>query len=94
MALALLTILLVTAAIVGVLWLRERQALGGPTPVSKTASAKRRPPATDGISADIVRRVVHPDDKHLLEEGARHSLETGEPYLVDFRIVPAKGVTR
>jgi signal transduction histidine kinase len=35
-----------------------------------------------------------PDDKHLLEEGAAHSFETGEPYLVEFRIVPTEGVVR
>src|SRR5262245_3020492 len=56
------------------------------------AAMERCPDGVNGMSADIVRRVVHPDDKHLLEEGAAHSFSTGEPYLVDFRIVPAEGV--
>ena len=58
------------------------------------AAMEQCPDGVNGMSADIVRRVVHPDDKHLLENGAAHSFETGEPYLVDFRIVPAEGVVR
>ena len=58
------------------------------------AAMEECPDGVNGMSADIVRRVVHPDDKHLLEEGAAHSFKTGEPYLVDFRIVPTEGVVR
>jgi len=58
------------------------------------AAMEECPDGVHGMSADIVRRVVHPDDKHLLEEGAARSFATGEPYLVDFRIVPAEGVMR
>jgi signal transduction histidine kinase len=58
------------------------------------AAMEECPDGVNGMSADIVRRVVHPDDKHLLEEGAAHSFETGEPYLVEFRIVPTEGVVR
>ena len=58
------------------------------------AAMEECPDGVNGMSADIVRRVVHPEDKHLLEEGAAHSFKTGEPYLVEFRIVPAEGVTR
>jgi len=58
------------------------------------AAMEECPDGVNGMSADIVRRVVHPDDKHLLEQGAAHSFKTGEPYLVDFRIVPTEGVVR
>jgi two-component system, sensor histidine kinase and response regulator len=58
------------------------------------AAMEECPDGVNGMSADIVRRVVHPDDTHLLEEGAAHSFKTGEPYLVDFRIVPTEGVVR
>ena len=58
------------------------------------AAMEQCPDGVNGMSADIVRRVVHPDDKPLLEQSARHSFATGEPYLVDFRIVPEEGVTR
>ena len=58
------------------------------------AAMEECPDGVNGMSADIVRRVVHPDDKHLLEEGAAHSFKTGEPYLVDFRIQPSEGVVR
>jgi signal transduction histidine kinase/DNA-binding response OmpR family regulator len=58
------------------------------------AAMEECPDGVNGMSADIVRRVVHPDDKHLLEEGAAHSFKTGEPYLVDFRIIPTEGVVR
>ena len=58
------------------------------------AAMEECPDGVNGMSADIVRRVVHPDDKHLLEEGAAHSFKTGEPYLVEFRIVPTEGVVR
>ena len=57
------------------------------------AAMEECPDGVNGMSADIVRRVVHPDDKHLLERGAAHSLKTGEPYLVDFRIIPTSPVT-
>ena len=137
MALALLTALFGgLSAAVGVLWIRERNALAASrarvAAFEREAQAARDrhefialaekaagfglwemdletnvvrgseawaameqcPDGVNGMSADIVRRVVHPDDKHLLERGARHSLATGEPYLVDFRIVPEEGVTR
>jgi len=58
------------------------------------AAMEECPDGVSGMSADIVRRVVHPDDKHLLEQGAAHSFKTGEPYLVDFRIIPTEGVVR
>jgi signal transduction histidine kinase/DNA-binding response OmpR family regulator len=58
------------------------------------AAMEECPDGVNGMSADIVRRVVHPDDKHLLEKGAAHSFKTGEPYLVDFRIIPTEGVVR
>jgi len=58
------------------------------------AAMEECPDGVNGMSADIVRRVVHPEDKHLLEEGAAHSFQTGEPYLVEFRIVPTEGVVR
>ena len=58
------------------------------------AAMEECPDGVNGMSADVVRRVVHPDDKHLLEDGAAHSFKTGEPYLVDFRIVPTEGVVR
>ncbi|HET9270319.1 MAG TPA: response regulator [Vicinamibacterales bacterium] len=58
------------------------------------AAMEECPDGVNGMSADVVRRVVHPDDKHLLEDGAAHSFKTGEPYLVDFRIMPTEGVVR
>jgi two-component system, sensor histidine kinase and response regulator len=58
------------------------------------AAMEECPDGVNGMSADIVRRVVHPEDKHLLEQGAARSFKTGEPYLVDFRIVPKEGVVR
>jgi len=58
------------------------------------AAMEECPEGVEGVDADIVRRVVHPDDKVLLEDGAARSFMTGEPYLVDFRIVPREGVTR
>jgi two-component system sensor histidine kinase/response regulator len=58
------------------------------------AAMEECPEGVHGVDADIVRRVVHPDDKALLEDGAARSFTTGEPYLVDFRIVPREGVTR
>jgi two-component system, sensor histidine kinase and response regulator len=58
------------------------------------AAMEECPDGVNGMSADIVRRVVHPDDKHRLEQGAAHSFQTGEPYLVDFRIIQSEGVVR
>jgi signal transduction histidine kinase/DNA-binding response OmpR family regulator len=58
------------------------------------AAMEQCPDGVNGMSADSVRRVVHPDDKHLLEDGAAHSFKTGEPYLVEFRIIPTEGVVR
>jgi signal transduction histidine kinase/DNA-binding response OmpR family regulator len=58
------------------------------------AAMEECPDGVTGMSADIVRQVVHPEDKHLLEERAAHSFRTGESYLVDFRIIPKEGVIR
>ena len=58
------------------------------------AAMEECPDGVNGMSANIVRQVVHPEDKHLLEEGAARSFKTGEPYLVDFRIVPRENVIR
>jgi signal transduction histidine kinase/CheY-like chemotaxis protein len=50
--------------------------------------------ASVGMHADLVRQVVHPDDRWLLAEGSDRAFATGEPYCVDFRIVPEPGVIR
>jgi len=56
------------------------------------AALERVEDASVGIHADVVRQIVHPEDRHLLAEGSDRALATGEPYCVDFRIVPVPGV--
>ena len=50
--------------------------------------------ASVGTHVDQVREVVHPEDRALLGEGSDRAFATGEPYCVDFRIVPEPGVIR
>jgi signal transduction histidine kinase/CheY-like chemotaxis protein len=47
--------------------------------------------ANAGVHVDLVREVVHPEDRHLLAEGAERAFSTGEAYSVDFRVVPEPG---
>jgi two-component system sensor histidine kinase/response regulator len=58
------------------------------------AALERVENANVGTHVDLVRQVVHPDDRALLAEGSDRAFATGEPYCVDFRIVPEPGVTR
>jgi signal transduction histidine kinase/DNA-binding response OmpR family regulator len=58
------------------------------------AKMERVSDASVGTHVDEVRKVVHPDDLHLLVEGVEHTFATGEPYLVEFRVVPEPGVVR
>jgi signal transduction histidine kinase/DNA-binding response OmpR family regulator len=58
------------------------------------AALERVEDANVGTHADLVRQVVHPDDRALLAEGSDRAFATGEPYCVDFRIVPEPGVIR
>jgi signal transduction histidine kinase/CheY-like chemotaxis protein len=58
------------------------------------ASLERVEDASVGTHVDRVREVVHPDDRHLLAEGSNRAFATGEPYCVDFRIVPQPGEIR
>ena len=44
--------------------------------------------ANVGRHVDEVREIVHPDDRSLLASGADRAFATGEPYSVEFRIVP------
>jgi signal transduction histidine kinase/CheY-like chemotaxis protein len=48
--------------------------------------------ASVGRHVDEVRAIVHPEDRHLLGEAANEALGTGQPYSVEFRIVPEPGV--
>jgi signal transduction histidine kinase/CheY-like chemotaxis protein len=48
--------------------------------------------ANVGRHVDEVREIVHPDDRWLLASGADRAFATGEPYSVEFRIVPEPGV--
>ncbi len=50
--------------------------------------------ANVGRHVDEVREIVHPDDRWLLAEGSDRAFATGEPYSVEFRIVPEPGVVR
>jgi signal transduction histidine kinase/CheY-like chemotaxis protein len=50
--------------------------------------------ANAGRHADEVREIVHPDDRWLLSSGSDRAFATGEPYSVEFRIVPEPGVIR
>jgi PAS domain S-box-containing protein len=47
-----------------------------------------------GRHVDEVREIVHPDDRWLLAEGSDRAFATGEPYSVEFRIVPEPGTIR
>jgi len=58
------------------------------------AALERVEDASVGTHVDSVRQVVHPDDRALLAEGSDRAFATGEPYCVDFRIVPEPGVIR
>jgi signal transduction histidine kinase/DNA-binding response OmpR family regulator len=50
--------------------------------------------ANVGRHVDEVRQIVHPDDRWLLASGSDRAFATGEPYSVEFRIVPEPGVIR
>jgi PAS domain S-box-containing protein len=50
--------------------------------------------ANVGRHVDEVREIVHPDDRWLLAEGSDRAFATGEPYSVEFRIVPEPGTIR
>jgi signal transduction histidine kinase/DNA-binding response OmpR family regulator len=56
------------------------------------AALERVTDANVGRHVDEVRQIVHPDDRWLLDAGAKRAFTTGEPYSVEFRIVPAPGV--
>jgi two-component system sensor histidine kinase/response regulator len=58
------------------------------------AALERVQDASVGTHVDQVREVVHPEDRALLGEGSDRAFATGEPYCVDFRIVPEPGVIR
>jgi two-component system sensor histidine kinase/response regulator len=58
------------------------------------AAMEECPDGVRGISPEVVQRVVHPDDTRLIQEAAARLRKTGEPYLVDFRVVRADGVVR
>jgi signal transduction histidine kinase/CheY-like chemotaxis protein len=73
----------------------EMDLLTGIVKGSETwASLERVDDASVGTHADLVRQVVHPDDRALLSEGSDRAFATGEPYCVDFRIVPEPGLVR
>jgi len=55
------------------------------------AALERVEDANVGVHVDLVRQVVHPDDRVLLGAGSDRAFATGEPYCVDFRIVPQPG---
>jgi len=56
------------------------------------ATLERVSDANAGRHVDEVREIVHPDDRWLLADGSDRALATGEPYSVEFRIVPEPGV--
>ena len=56
------------------------------------AELERVADASIGRHVDDVREIVHPDDRWVLAEGADRAFATGEPYSVEFRIVPEPGV--
>ena len=58
------------------------------------AALERVKDANVGRHVDEVREIVHPDDRWLLASGSDQSSATGEPYSVEFRIVPEPGVIR
>ena len=55
------------------------------------AALERIKDANAGVHVDQVRQVVHPEDRHLLAAGSDQSYSSGEPYSVDFRVVPEPG---
>ena len=56
------------------------------------AALERVPDANAGRHVDEVREIVHPEDRWVLSEGAERAFATGQPYSVEFRIVPEPGV--
>jgi PAS domain S-box-containing protein len=56
------------------------------------AALERVADANVGRHVDEVREIVHPDDRWLLSSGSDRAFATGEPYSVEFRIVPEPGV--
>jgi signal transduction histidine kinase/DNA-binding response OmpR family regulator len=58
------------------------------------AALERVADANAGRHVDEVREIVHPDDRWLLASGSDRAFATGEPYSVEFRIVPEPGVIR
>ena len=56
------------------------------------AELERVADAAVGRHVNEVREIVHPDDRWLLGAGADRAFATGEPYSVEFRIVPEPGV--
>jgi signal transduction histidine kinase/CheY-like chemotaxis protein len=58
------------------------------------AALERVLDANAGRHVDEVRDIVHPDDRWLLSSGSDRAFATGEPYSVEFRIVPEPGVVR
>ena len=51
------------------------------------------PPGTS-VTLDFALSRVHPDDRPRLEEGLRHTLETGEPYRAEWRALLPGGLMR
>ena len=58
------------------------------------AALERVSDANAGRHVDEVREIVHPDDRWLLASGSDRAFATGEPYSVEFRIVPEPGTIR
>jgi signal transduction histidine kinase/DNA-binding response OmpR family regulator len=58
------------------------------------AALERVSDANVGRHVDEVREIVHPDDRWLLASAADRAFATGEPYSVEFRIVPEPGVVQ
>jgi signal transduction histidine kinase/CheY-like chemotaxis protein len=58
------------------------------------AALERVSDANVGRHVDEVREIVHPDDRWLLAAGSDRAFATGEPYSVEFRIVPEPGTIR
>jgi signal transduction histidine kinase/DNA-binding response OmpR family regulator len=56
------------------------------------AALERVADANAGRHADEVREIVHPEDRWLLGSAAERAFATGEPYSVEFRVVPQPGV--
>src|SRR5262249_7330728 len=56
------------------------------------AALERVADANVGRHVDEVRAIVHPEDRWLLAAGSDRAFATGEPYSVEFRIVPEPGV--